>query len=145
MNHSVRLIFLCFYFVPLKNVHLQGNVTNAGEGLRLLTYIRHSWLLGSKCSLVSTTVTRGICFQGNLQDPLHWNLLRSVCQWSCQNLLYWNMCVATKVRTPISRMRGECCTTEPQRWFVKLISIKCDQSRFVTKSHLLSMFSKFVI
>lgn len=79
--------FVCFCHFPLKKVSPNGNVTNTGKGLRLLTYIRHSWGLRSECSLVSPTVTGFVFFIVIFEDPLHWNLLPTVQHWSCQNLL----------------------------------------------------------
>ena len=41
----------CLFFIPLEDFHSFGDVTIAGEGLQILTFARHIWLLSSEDSL----------------------------------------------------------------------------------------------
>ena len=62
-----RFLFVCLGFIVLlKNFHSYGDVTSAGEGLQILTYARHSWLLNSEGSLSCHTY----CETGHLRGPV---------------------------------------------------------------------------
>ena len=64
-----------------------GDVTIAGEGLHILTSVRHSWLFSSDGSLACYTyLDTGHPFIS--EDPLHSHLLPSVWLWSCHFKFY---------------------------------------------------------
>ena len=55
MNFLVGNLFVCLGFSHAKIFVLYGDITITGEGLHILTYARHSWLLSSKGSLACHT------------------------------------------------------------------------------------------
>ena len=95
--------FVSFEFiVPSRIFHSNGDVIITGEGLRILTYARHSWPLSSDGSLACHTY----CDTGHplimviSEDPWHLHLLPSVQQWSCHYLFLRLRSVAAWIRTP---------------------------------------------
>ena len=114
-NHTNVCLFVWGLSARSRMFHSYGDVTITGEGLRILTYARHSWPLSSDGSLACHTY----CYTAHQfimvisEDPLHSHLKPSVWQWSCQYLFLRLMSVATGIRTP-GRTRG------PYIFFVKL-------------------------
>ena len=93
-----------------------GDVIIACEGQQILTYALHSWSLSSEGSLTCHThCATGLLFITLIsEDPWHSHLLPSVWQWSCHYLFSWLRSVATRDRTPISGMKGECSSSTPR-------------------------------
>ena len=106
-------LFICLFVSSISShsriFHSYGDVTIAGEGLQNLTYARYSLPFSSEGSLTCQTHcdTRLPSKMVISEDPWHSHLLPSVWQWSChfQFLRRRLGSVATRDRTPISRMR----------------------------------------
>ena len=87
-SYSFKLIVCLWFFVPLENFFSYGDVAIAGEGLHILTCVRHSWPLSSEGSLAF----HAYCDTGHpfkmviSEDPWHSHLLPSVWHWSCRYL-----------------------------------------------------------
>ena len=116
--HRIKCLFIFGVYRPTWAFRTYGDVTIAGEGLQIMTYARHSWLLRNEGSLAYHTY----CDTGHpfimiiSEDPWHFTLL-SVWQWSCHYLFFRLRSVVTGDRDPISRTRGECSTSTPTQWF----------------------------
>ena len=55
----VVYVFLCLWFLSQSRIHHScGDVTITGEGVQILTYVRHLWPLSKECSLVCHTYIR---------------------------------------------------------------------------------------
>ena len=58
-SYSVEDLFVCLFvlefFVPVDFFYSNGDITSTGEVLRILTYARHLWPLGSEGSLTFHT------------------------------------------------------------------------------------------
>ena len=73
-------LFVCLFLRSLSSLsrifHSYGDVTIAGEGLQILTYARHSWLLGSEGSLACHTYydTGHSLIMVISEDPCHSHL-----------------------------------------------------------------------
>ena len=64
------VLFVCL-FVCLFRIFLSfGYVTIAGEGLQILTFARHSWLLSSEGSLACHTYCDASVYNGHLRGPV---------------------------------------------------------------------------
>ena len=48
-------LYVCLFSILLEIFHSYGDITFTGEGLEILTYARHSWLLRSEDSLACQT------------------------------------------------------------------------------------------
>ena len=95
--------------------HSYGDVTNAGEGLQILTYARHSWPLRNGGLLTCHCLRHGpTVYNGHLRGQAT-HLLPSVWQWSYHFLFLRLRSVVTGHRTPISRMRVERSNSTPPR------------------------------
>ena len=99
--------YVCLFVWSLSShsriFHLFWDVTIVGEGLQILTYARHIWLLSSEGSLACHTYcdTYGpSVYNGISEDPWHSHIMPSVWQWSCQYLFWWLTGVAAGIRTP---------------------------------------------
>ena len=79
-----------------------SDVTITGEGLRILTYARHLWLLSNVGSLAChiDCDTEHTFIMVISEDTWHSNLLSSVWQWSCRYLFYRLRSVADGIPTP---------------------------------------------
>ena len=116
--HRIKCLFIFGIYRPTWAFRTYGEVTIAGEGLHILTYARHSWLLRNEGSLAYHTY----CDTGHpfimiiSEDPWHFTLL-SVWQGSCHYLFFRLRSVATGDRAPISRTRRERSTSTPTRRF----------------------------
>ena len=105
------LVHACL-FVGVYHLHSNGDVTTAGEGLQILTYAQHSWILSSEGSLACHTY----CDRGHLftmvisEDPWHSHLLQSVYQWSCHYLFSRLRSVATGIQTANLALEGPALT-----------------------------------
>ena len=56
MVFVIFCLFICFgVFRPTREffIHITGDLTVTGEGLKILIYTRHSWSLGSEGSLTN--------------------------------------------------------------------------------------------
>ena len=96
--NGVRICMIIFLllFVRLFKVfsshsrmfHSYGDVTIAGEVLKIMTYARHLWPLSSEGSLACHTYcdTEHPFIMVISEDAWHSHLLPSVWQWSCQYL-----------------------------------------------------------
>ena len=51
---------ICYMYLLVCGIssHSHGDVTITGEGLQILTYAQHSWLLGSEDSLACTPIMK---------------------------------------------------------------------------------------
>ena len=115
-------LFVCLFGVyrPTQEFYSYGEVTIAGEGLKILTYAWHSWPLSSEASLACHTH----CDNGHpfimviSEDPWHSHLLPSYWQLSCHYLFLRLRSVATGDRTPTSRTRGERSNSTPPRRYI---------------------------
>ena len=99
--NSNNFVCLCF-FVPLENSSLIWNRHHTGERLQILTFARHSWPLGTECSLAChTNCDTGLPFIMVIsEDPWHSLLLPSIWQWDWPYLLLRLRSVAAEIRTP---------------------------------------------
>ena len=102
-------VFLAFdFFVPLENFHSFGNVTIAGEGLQILTYARHLWLLSSEASLACHTY----CDKGHpfimviSEDPWNSHLMPSAVTMYLidLNILYPSTCIWVGGNSPLLKV-----------------------------------------
>ena len=83
---------VCLEFFILLRIfsYSHGDVASIGEGLQILTYAQHLWLLSSEGSLACHTY----CDMGHpfimviSEDLLHSHLLPSIWQCSCRYLFY---------------------------------------------------------
>ena len=79
-------VYLFGVFVPLENLDLFGDVTFAGEGLQILTYIYSAlmaieqWGFLTRHNYCDTGLALKIVIS---EDLWHSHLLPSVWQWSC--------------------------------------------------------------
>ena len=84
-SYSFKLFICLCFFVQLENFFSYGDVTIAGQGLHILTCVRHSWPLSCEGSLACHTY----CNMGHpfkiviFEDLWHSHLLLSVKQRSC--------------------------------------------------------------
>ena len=81
------LVHACL-FVGVYHLHSNGDVTTAGEGLQILTYARHSWLMSSEGSLTCHTYFHAghLVIMVISEDPWHSHPLPSVWEWICYYL-----------------------------------------------------------
>ena len=106
--NSVSFLMIDWWFVCLgfsshsRIFHSYGDVTITVEGLKVLTYARHSWPLSSEGSSACHTY----CDTGHpfimviSEDPWHSHLLPSVWQWRFRYLFLQLRSVAAGIRTP---------------------------------------------
>ena len=113
-------LFVYLEFIkPLENFSLIWRRHHCRWRAEILTYLRHSWPLSSEGSLTCHTHwDTGLPFIMVISEhPWHSHLLLSVWQCSYHYLFLRLGSVATRDRTPISRMRGERPTFLPPRRF----------------------------
>ena len=90
--------------------HLYGDVTIAGEGLQVLTYVRHSWSFQQWgfFSVPHLLWHGASVYNGHLPGPV-------TLSPGCHYLFLRLRSVVTWDRTPISRTQGESYTSTPSR------------------------------
>ena len=117
-ENNFNVIWICLLVWSLSShtriFHSYGNVTIAGEVLKILTYARHSWPLSSEGSLACHTH----CDTWSSPRTRDTHLMPSVWQWSCHYLSLRLRSVATRDQTRISPMPGERSTSTPRRRYV---------------------------
>ena len=113
----IQYLIINFGFsVPLENFSLIWRRQMAGEGLQMLTFVRLSLPFRSEgSSTCHTYCDTGESFISHLRGPV---TLTPVAERLAVklSLLILITLVCPGDRTPISRLRGECCTTKLPRW-----------------------------
>ena len=103
-NFKFYLLVCLFvwFFSHSRIFHSYGDVTIAGEGLQILNYARHLWLLSSEGYVACHTYcdTEHPFIMLISEDPWHSHLMPSVCQWNYHYLFLRFMSVAVRIRTP---------------------------------------------
>ena len=79
--------------------HSLRDVTNAGEGLQILTFARHLWPLSNESSLAYLMWHGDSFIMAISEKPWHSHLMPSVWQWSCHYLFSRLRSFAAGIRT----------------------------------------------
>ena len=127
-------LFGVYRLMHSRIVHSYGDATIASEGLQMLTYARHSWLLSWKGSLTCHIYCdKGLPFIMVISKETVTHPLPSVSQWSCNYMFFRLRSVATGDRSSRSCKRGVRSTSTPFRLHLEWLSQK------IFKSHLFQM------